>query len=125
MKRVEKVHGLLRRLCPGGTIDSGEICLCRGLGMEQEMTMSNPSAGGVPIPPGLTRCPVCGEYRGSNVTCLCEGILCRRCEKNRIHRPISNSYDPETNTIRHHPWFSYLKPCNACRSGEKEQGSQS
>ncbi len=114
--------------------------------MEQEMTMSNPSAGGVPIPPGLTRCPVCGEYRGSilvryldwneppdaseldeeiDVTCLCEGILCRRCEKNKIHRPISNSYDPETGTIRHHPWFSYLKPCNECRSGEKEQGPQS
>ncbi len=107
--------------------------------------MSDPSAGGVPTPPGLTRCPVCGEYRGSilaryldwnvepldasgldeeiDVSCLCEGILCRRCEKNRIHRPISNSYDPGTNTILHHPWFSYLKPCSACRSGEMEQGS--
>ena len=107
--------------------------------------MSNPTAGGVPIPPGLNRCPVCGEYRGMTlaryldwndepldaseldeeiwVSCLCEGIACRRCGKNRIHRPISNSYDRETNAIRHHPSFSYMRPCDECRSGEKEQGS--
>ena len=97
------------------------------------------------IPPGLTRCSVCGEFRGSTlaryldwnepldaseleevieVSCLCEGIPCRRCGKNKIHRPISNSYDPETNTIRHHPSFSYMRPCDGCRSREKEPSSR-
>lgn len=43
MKRPEKVHGLLRRPCPSGTGDFGGMRLCRGLRMEREMAMSNPS----------------------------------------------------------------------------------
>ena len=107
--------------------------------------MSNPTAGGAPIPPGLVRCPACGEYRGMTpvryldwdepldpselgdeveVGCLCEGITCRRCGKNKMPRPISNSYDPEANAIRHHPSFSYMRPCDECRSSGKERGSR-
>jgi hypothetical protein len=93
------------------------------------------------VPAGLKRCPVCREYRGSvragdlswecdpqlipkpnemlTASCLCEGILCGRCKTNRIHRPISNVYDPESNTIGHVPWFSGMKPCNECSKRKK------
>ena len=87
-----------------------------------------------PIPPGLTRCPVCSEYRGSTlarhlnwnatpyepdevilVRCICDGILCRRCGK-KMHRPISNYYDEEANKIWHVPYFMGMFPCRECLS---------
>jgi hypothetical protein len=89
-----------------------------------------------PIPPGLTRCPVCGEYRGSTrarrtdrneppdaselddviaVRCVCEGIPCRSCGK-KMHRPISNYYDERTGTIWHVPYFRGMFPCGECLS---------
>ncbi len=95
------------------------------------------------IPEGLYKCEKCGEYKGRvkekdlnwedtyfkedaekseeclGVTCLCEGILCPKCKKNKIHRPISNSYDKETNTIWHSPWFSGMKVCDECRERKK------
>ena len=50
-----------------------------------------------------------------SVTCLCHGPLCRYCGVTRIHRPGSNSYEPESNTIGHWPGFSGMMPCAACR----------
>lgn len=51
----------------------------------------------------------------TTVSCLCDGILCPRCKKNKIHRPISNSYDPESNTIGHWPYFTGMMGCEKCR----------
>ena len=94
------------------------------------------------IPEGLVRCEVCGEYRGKvmykdlnwegsfdkenkekseeclGVSCLCEGILCAKCKKNKIHRPISNSYNEEDNSIGHWPYFSGMRPCDECRKNK-------
>lgn len=91
------------------------------------------------IPSGLNKCERCGEYRGEvmkkdlnwegyydkenaekseeliGVTCLCDGILCPKCKKNKIHRPISNSYDEESNEVWHNPWFGGMMGCNECR----------
>jgi len=93
------------------------------------------------VPKGLYKCEQCGEYKGSvmekdlnwddsfnkaeaekskeylGVSCLCDGILCRACKKNKIHRPISNSYDVDTNKIWHYPYFQGMKSCGEC--GEK------
>jgi hypothetical protein len=78
------------------------------------------------IPKGFTRCSACGEYNGVanmkdlnwegsafeeaeeseecfSVTCLCHGIPCPKCKKNKIHRPISNSYDEKSNSGWHYP----------------------
>lgn len=87
------------------------------------------------IPRGLRRCKKCGEYKGRvrekdlpepdleigfetqngegyfAVLCLCDGILCPRCHKNKIHKPISNSYDPETNQVWHWPYFTGTMGC--------------
>ena len=97
------------------------------------------------VPNGLSRCPVCGEYKGSaragdlnwnfpplapdpessiKVTCLCDGILCRRCKRNKIHRPISNSYSPASNSIGHWPYFSGLLPCDECREKEEREKAE-
>lgn len=104
------------------------------------------------IPEGLVKCEKCGEYKGSvkekdlgppdylgfetengegflDVSCLCEGILCPKCKKNRIHRPISNSYDAETNNIVHYPYFIAMAGCKECRgkinmSEEKEKNKK-
>lgn len=82
---------------------------------------------------GLNKCKVCGEYKGKvkakdlhwngpvdaneiiSVSCLCDGIICPRCKKNKIHRPISNSYAEETNEVWHHPWFMGQAGCDKCR----------
>ncbi len=52
-----------------------------------------------------------------SVTCLCHGPLCRRCGVVHVHKPGSNSYDLETNTIEHWPGFFGMIPCAACRAG--------
>ena len=49
------------------------------------------------------------------VSCLCDGILCSKCKKNKIHRPISNYYDPKENRIWHVPYFGGMIPCAECR----------
>ena len=90
------------------------------------------------IPAGLTRCPICGEYKGKvragdlnnkwlsadpkkliGVICLCYGILCKRCGRNKIHRPISNEYDEATNKVWHIPYFGECIPCAECRKEEQ------
>ena len=97
------------------------------------------------IPPGFRLCDECGEYTGTtqskylrwrefhprlatpeepvSVRCLCEGILCKCCGKRFIHRPISNSYDSDDNSIWHWPWFTGMIPCEDCkkRDGQKQQ----
>lgn len=94
------------------------------------------------IPEGFHKCEVCDEYTGKtkmknlnwencfdfereerekseeyiSVSCLCEGIICKACGKNKIHRPISNSYEEETNSIGHWSYLSGMRPCDECRS---------
>lgn len=77
------------------------------------------------IPEGLIKCGACGEYKGKviedneeefiSVSCICDGILCSGCKKNKIHRPISNSYDEKNNDIGHWPWFTGMMPCDECK----------
>ena len=91
------------------------------------------------VPKGLCKCEKCGEYRGSvmekdlnwdgsfhkeakeeseeylTVSCLCDGILCQKCKKNKIHRPISNSYNEKENDILHHPYFTGMIGCSECK----------
>jgi hypothetical protein len=50
-----------------------------------------------------------------SVTCLCRGIPCRRCGVVTVHKPGSNSYDPETNTVSHWSGMSGMMPCASCR----------
>ena len=78
--------------------------------------------------PRLSRCPRCGELKGEAsiadryegivrlpVICICRGVPCPQCGKRLIRRPISNHYNEPTGTVRHTPWFGYLKPCPTCR----------
>jgi hypothetical protein len=86
------------------------------------------------LPPGFLRWETCGEYNGSTdkgnlgpgkerqrtgtivtVSCLCHGIPCKYCGKLK-HRPISNSYDPQTNTVWHTPYFAGLFGCAECEA---------
>jgi hypothetical protein len=55
-----------------------------------------------------------------SVTCLCKGPLCKRCGLVHIHRPISNSYDPLTNTVEHWPYFMGMSSCRTCRAQEDQ-----
>ena len=101
------------------------------------------------IPKGLYKCEQCCEYKGKvmekdlnwdgtfnkaeaekskeylGVSCLCDGILCHKCKKNKIHRPTSNSYYADTNTIGHHPYFSGMKSCGECRVGASPKPASS
>jgi hypothetical protein len=99
---------------------------------------SNPATpSALPVPPGLSRCPVCNEYRGTigiddqsiyserkgdflTVQCICDGILCRRCKNNRIHRPISNVWD-ERGGFGHIPYFAAMASCNECRAKKEAE----
>jgi hypothetical protein len=95
----------------------------------------------LPVPEGLSRCPICDEFRGVialrhlpsfsssiyryedpntplTVKCICDGILCRTCNTNRIHRPISNTWD-ERGGFGHWPYFSAMIPCKDCRAKKK------
>jgi hypothetical protein len=88
------------------------------------------------IPEGFIKCEVCGEYNGEtkmknlnggsplsdeeseeyiSVSCLCKGIPCPKCKKNKIHRPITNSYSEEDNSVGHWPYFSGMRACDECR----------
>ncbi len=91
------------------------------------------------IPHGLVKCPVCSEYKGKtkaknlnwdypsgidpnqiiSISCLCDGIICPKCNITKIHKPISNQYDQETNSIWHSPWFAAQAGCQKCRNKNK------
>jgi hypothetical protein len=97
----------------------------------------------IKIPEGLYKCEKCGEYKGRvkkkdlnwddssfkvetekgeeylTVSCLCDGILCSKCKKNKIHRPISNSYCEESNTIEHWSWLTGMMGCEKCREKKR------
>jgi len=82
----------------------------------------------VKIAEGLYKCGQCGGYKGKvidkdeeclTVSCLCDGILCPKCKKNKIHRPISNLYDSDTNTISHAPYFTGVMGCYECKEKNK------
>jgi len=91
----------------------------------------------LPVPPGLSRCPVCNQFRGTigiddesvhsrkkgdstEVQCICDGILCSRCKVNRILRPGTNSWG-ELGGFGHTPYFVAGLPCRACR--EKDEAA--
>lgn len=119
-------------------IQSGEDYLRNVLGCTEEEI----AALGKKIPEGLVKCEVCGEYRGRimskdlnwsdsfdkenkeksdeylGVSCLCDGVLCRRCKTNKVHRPISNSYDEKSNSVSHWPYFAGMMPCIECKKYE-------
>jgi hypothetical protein len=97
------------------------------------------------VPEGLVKCPVCGEYEGLvkagalywgepfyedgvlydppnpepekvlKIKCLCDGMPCRACRKNRIHEWLSNTYDLETNSVIHWFYFAGYPLCEECR----------
>ena len=89
------------------------------------------------VPPGFVQCAVCGEFNGTTaarnlswhghsaprhkvtVTCLCHGFPCKYCGK-LLHRPISNEYDPETNSIWHQPYFAGWFGCWECEEKRRE-----
>ena len=89
------------------------------------------------IPEGYVQCEVCGEFNGSTdernlanpngltqtgsigVSCLCKGIPCRRCKTELIHRPGSNTYYPDSNTVWHTPGFWGMIPCKECAEKER------
>lgn len=85
---------------------------------------------------GLIKCPTCEEYKGKvnarelnwendssykssdqqiGISCLCQGILCPKCGKNRIHRPVSNFFNSKSNTVEHWPYFTGMMGCRECR----------
>lgn len=73
---------------------------------------------------GLARCPECHEFRGMCATedgevrllCICEGILCRRCGRRNIRRPISDHFNDSDGRIWHTPYFMGFFPCADCRA---------
>lgn len=98
---------------------------------------ASPSAR--PVPPGLVRCPVCNEYRGTididdqsphsrrdgdvlSVLCICDGVLCPRCKINRFHRPISNVWT-ERAGLGHIPYLRAGFPCDECRAKEHPEST--
>lgn len=97
----------------------------------------------LPVPEGLSRCPICGEYRGVmrlghvsgfdssifryeepstslTVQCICDGVLCPICKKNRFHRPISNTWT-ERGGFGHVPYFRGWFPCDECYRKRNEE----
>jgi hypothetical protein len=112
--------------------------------MSQEFA-NNPPKGAprLPVPEGLTQCLVCNEYRGVmalgglpnfsssiyrsedpntplTVQCICDGVLCPSCKKNKFHKPISNTWT-ERGGFGHIPYFRGWLPCNECYQKRSEE----
>ncbi|MGH3031883.1 MAG: hypothetical protein ACRDNE_14200 [Gaiellaceae bacterium] len=76
----------------------------------------------------LRRCTQCGELRGRGrfasgagddlewveLLCLCQGIVCRHCRRNAIHRPASRYFDDRTLSVWYVPTFGYRMKCGEC-----------
>ena len=95
-----------------------------------------PDLAPLPVPKGLSRCPICNEYRGVIdpswinrledddpslqvvVACWCDGIPCGTCGKNRIRRPTSSTWD-ERGGLGHVPYFAVNIPCAECHAKKK------
>jgi hypothetical protein len=72
------------------------------------------------LPRGLYRCENCGAIRGVTrvraydgihmvelkSVCFCEGLVCRKCGRRRIRRPITDYYDPADGRWIHVPYFA-------------------
>lgn len=58
------------------------------------------------------------------VSCLCDGIVCPQCKKGRMHRPLSNTYDPVRNEVWHFPHLYYLRGCDACAAERRAQDAE-
>jgi len=92
------------------------------------------------IPEGIVKCDKCGEYKGKvkkkdlnwnsliseeageeyvTASCICDGILCPKCKKNKIRRPGSNEYDVEENEIWHSPILPCTRVCDECRASKE------
>ena len=84
----------------------------------------------LPVPPGLSRCPVCNQYRGTigiddesihsrkkgdslEVQCICDGILCPRCKVNRTLRPGTNQWG-DRGGFGHTSYLAAGLPCREC-----------
>ena len=88
------------------------------------------------VPEGLTRCPVCNEYKGVmaledadpqgfyqaenpdtplRVQCICDGTLCPCCKVNRFHKPTTNVWS-ERGGFQHVPQFRAWFPCDVCNA---------
>jgi len=76
---------------------------------------------------GVRRCERCGEIRGrflqalllgygGTITCICEGIKCRYCNRNRVRRPLTDHIGDDSIGSRHTAWFGYLIPCTECQA---------
>jgi hypothetical protein len=96
----------------------------------------------LPVPEGLARCPVCNEYKGVvalrdvpdprglnqdenpdtplRMQCICDGILCPRCQINKFHRPISNVWN-ERGGFGHIPYFRAWFPCDECNAKKQAE----
>lgn len=85
------------------------------------------------LPPGLRVCEDCGAIRGKALsprgdgevghlksTCLCEGLICKICNRRRVPRPISNRYDTIKGGWWHAPHFMGWAPCGSCRENAKD-----
>ena len=98
--------------------------------LPEEIREILPYAGlqGSGVPKGLSRCTVCGEWKGRcldpnplnwdegllTVQCRCDADSCRRCgEQVYHHKIISNYYDEKKREIWHIPWICGLK--HRCR----------
>lgn len=68
------------------------------------------------LPEGLELCRWCGDIRGEGCSCLCEGITCSYCRAGRIHRPITDQFDPVLDKWWHTPYFGNRAPCASCRA---------
>jgi hypothetical protein len=81
----------------------------------------------IKIPKSLRQCPQCGEYKGQItddgediiISCICAGVLCPKCGTHKIHRPISNSYDPANAEVVHYSSHSAMAGCEKCRGKNK------
>jgi hypothetical protein len=74
---------------------------------------------------GLQRCEVCNQYKGYGierwangfggytVSCICDGILCKKCGINKVRKPIANYWDEINHTSWHVPYFASTR-CSAC-----------
>lgn len=91
----------------------------------------------LPVPEGLSRCPICNEYRGVmalkdipnldpsyqsenpdtplRVQCICDGVLCPCCKTNRFHRPTTNVW-AERGGFMHVPEWRASFPCDECNA---------
>jgi hypothetical protein len=89
----------------------------------------------LPVPEGLSQCPVCNEYRGVmalkeipnllpsyrnenpdtplRIQCICDGVLCPGCKTNRYHRPTTNVW-AERGGFLHVPQWRASFPCDEC-----------